>query len=130
MLITTLIAYESISQSSNDTACIPIAQLKVAINKIETAKVVQNELQLTKNALNIAEKRLVVKDSIINVHELKEVAYKAIIADYKKTEQNSEQVIFNLEKAITLEQRKTRRQKFGKVLGVIAGVAFGVLISK
>lgn len=125
-----LIAFDCISQSSNDTACIPISQLKIAINKLETAKVVEKELQLTKDALGVAEKKLIVKDSIINLFADKEFSYKSIIADYKKSVANSEEVVFNLEKALTLERRRVNRQKFGKWIGVAAGITFGLLISK
>lgn len=124
------IALGGISQTSNDTICLPASQLKLAINKIEKAKVVEEELILTQKALEVSEKRIKVKDSIITLFEVKEESYKSIIEGYKKNIANSEQVVANLEKSLTLEKKRVRRQKFNKWVIALCGIGFGFLISK
>jgi len=124
------IASESISQTSNDTICLPSAQLKKAINLIEKGKVTQEELELTKSSLRLSEKRILVKDSIILNLNNKELAYKSVIENYKKNVQNAEEVVENLEKSLTLERKRVKRQKFSKWVLALGGLGFGILISK
>lgn len=129
-VIITLTAYESISQTSSDTVCLPIAQVKKAINLIERGKVADKELELSREAIALMEKRISVKDSIISAQNLKEEAYKSIVANYKQSVSNSEEIVSNLEKSLVLERRRSRRQGFMKWLGVAAGFGIGYLIAK
>lgn len=125
-----LTALECISQTSSDTICLPLPQVKKAINLIEKGKVVEKELELSKEAILILEKRIVVKDSIISAQNLKEDTYKSIVANYKQSVSNSEEIVSNLEKSLVLERRRARRQGFMK--WVVAGAAFvlGSIITK
>jgi len=125
-----LIALGGISQTSSDTACIPISQLKTAINIIEKGKVVEKELVLTKEALEVSEKRIQNKDSIISQLNVKETLFLGMIDNYKTADKNKEQIINNLEKSITLERRKSNRQKMTKWLTGISGLLLGFFISK
>lgn len=129
-VIITLTAYESISQTSKDTVCLPVAQVKKAINLIERGKVADKELELSRGAITLLEKRISVKDSIISAQNLKEEAYKSIVANYKQSVSNSEEIVSNLEKSLVLERRRARRQGFMKWLGIAAGFGIGYLIAK
>jgi hypothetical protein len=129
-VILTLIAYESISQTSRDTVCLPVAQVRAAINLIEKGKVMEDELRYTRNAINILENRLIIKDSVISTLILKENAYKSVFENYKKTISNNEQVVENLNKALTLEKRKFRKQGISKWIGAAGAFTLGVLIAK
>lgn len=125
-----LIALGGISQTSNDTICLPIADAKKAIVLIEKGKVVQEELDLTKKSLELSNSRIQVKDSLINLFLVKEQAYKSIFENYKKSIANSEEVVANLEKSLTLERRRARRQGLMKWVGMAAGFGIGYLIVK
>lgn len=124
------IASESISQTSNDTICLPTSQLKKAINLIEKGKVTEEELNLTKSALKLSENRIAVKDSIILNLNNKETAYKSIIQNYKKNLENVAEMVENLENSITLERKRVKRQKFSKWVLALGGLGLGVLITK
>lgn len=125
-----LIVLDGISQTSKDTVCLPIEQVKKAISIIEVGKVHQEELILTKKALQIADSRILLKDSIINLYIQSDKFYKEIIEGYKKNITNSDQIIDSLEKSLTLERRRSRWQKLTKWLTAVGGITFGILISK
>ena len=125
-----LIVLEGTSQTSKDTVHLPIEQVKKAISIIEVGKVHQEELILTKKALQLAENRLVLKDSVIYYNSLKDKMYLSIIEGYKKNISNSDQIISNLEHNIKVEQRKTRVQKVYKWIALVGGLTAGFFISK
>lgn len=125
-----LIVLDGISQTSKDTVCLPIEQVKKAISIIEVGKVHEEELILTKKALQIADSRILLKDSIINLYAQNDKFYKEIIEGYKKNITNSDQIIDSLEKSLTLERRRIRWQKLTKWLTAVGGITFGILISK
>jgi len=125
-----LTALESISQTSSDTVCLPLPQVKKAINLIEKGKVAEKDLGLSKEAILILEKRISVKDSIISVQNKKEEAYKSIVVNYKQSVANSEEVVANLEKSLLLEKRRARRQGFMKWIAAGAAFFLGSIITK
>lgn len=125
-----LIALDGISQTSKDTVCLPVEQVKKAINLIEVGKVREQELDLTKKALTLAESRLASKDSIINLNLVKEKAQLSVIEGYKKNLSNSNQIISNLEHNIKVVERENRLQKPLKWIFGAIGLAAGILISK
>jgi|JI6StandDraft_1071083.scaffolds.fasta_scaffold280000_2 hypothetical protein len=125
-----LIVLEGTSQTSKDTVHLPIEQVKKAISIIEVSKVQQEELVLTKKALQVAENRLVLKDSVIYYNSLKDKMYLSIIDGYKKNLSNSDQIISNLEHNIKVEQRNTRVQKVYKWIALAGGLTAGFFISK
>lgn len=90
----------------------------------------QEELVLTKKALQVAENRLVLKDSVIYYNSLKDKMYLSIIDGYKKNLSNSDQIISNLEHNIKVEQRNTRVQKVYKWIALAGGLTAGFFISK
>lgn len=125
-----LIVLDGTSQNSKDTVHLPIEQVKKAISIIEISKVQQEELILTKKALQVAESRLIMKDSIIYYNAQKDKMYLSIIEGYKKNLSNSDQIVSNLEHNLKVSERQTRIQKSLKWLFVAAGFAGGFLIAK
>jgi len=128
--IITLTALESISQTSSDTVCLPVSQVKKAINLIERGKVADKELELSREAIALLEKRISVKDSIISAQNVKEEAYKSIVANYKQSVANSEEIVSNLEKSLVLERRRARRQGFMKWVTAAGAFVLGVIVIK
>jgi hypothetical protein len=106
LLITTLTALESTSQTSSDTLCIPVSQLKKAITKIEEGKVAAKEVVLLKDKIQLIERKVVVKDSLIGVY------------------------ITNLEISVKYYKKIARRQKFQKWAVGVIGIGLGVLLIK
>lgn len=125
-----LIAFASTSQTSSDTVCLPLPQLKKAVNLIEKGKVMEQELIVTQKALQLAENRLAVKDSIISLFNKKEDVYQSVIANYIKTVSNNERMIGNLEESLNLQKKNTRNQQSAKWVYLGAGLLFGILIAK
>lgn len=129
-LTITLIASEGISQTSNDTICLPSSQLKKAINRIETCKVIEEELTITKESLQTANQRLTLKDSIITSFRLQTAKYTRLIDNYTQNVTSLENINSNLKKEVSLHQKIIRRQKLSKWLVGGIGLGLGILISK
>lgn len=131
LLIILLTAYQGISQTSNDSVtCLPNAQLKKAINLIEKGKVVEEELNVTKELLKNSESRLSIKDSIIGKYQLSENQYKLLVSNFEQNVKNDKRIIYNLETQIKLSKKISRRQKLSKYIVGILGVSIGYLIAK
>ena len=124
------IALDSISQTSNDTICLPISQLKIAINRIEEGKVVAKENVLLNIKVDNLERRMNLKDSIIGIYLNNESQYRNLINNYETNISNNAKIVENLEKVVSLNKKIARRQKFQKWLGAIIGVGIGILVTK
>lgn len=128
-VITILIAFRGISQTSNDSVtCIPNSQLKLAIVKIEQGKLVKQELDLTNEKVNLLEGRIVLKDSIITFLREKDALNNKMMWSYDDTIENYKKVIENLEQKYKLQRSISRRQKLAKWGTFIAGLGGGFLI--
>lgn len=128
LVIIMLIALESISQTSADTVCLPLSQLKIAINKIEEGKVMGKEIVLLKDKLEMVERRVMVKDSIILVYQKNESNYRRLINNYESNISNNSTIVANLEKSLKYQRRVANRQKFQKWMVAVLGVGVGYLI--
>ena len=124
------IALDSISQTSTDTICLPISQLKIAINRIEEGKVVAKENGLLNIKVDNLERRMNLKDSIIGIYLNNESQYRNLINNYETNISNNAKIVENLEKIVSLNKKIARRQKFQKWLGAIIGVGIGILVTK
>jgi len=124
------IALDSISQTSTDTICLPISQLKIAINRIEEGKVVAKENGLLNIKVDNLERRMNLKDSIIGIYLNNESQYRNLINNYENNISNNAKIVENLEKIVSLNKKIARRQKFQKWLGAIIGVGIGILVTK
>jgi hypothetical protein len=123
-----LIASEGISQTY-DTICIPANQLKSAILKVEEAKILREELNLTKLQMVNLERRLDVRDSLIWNYNRMYQLLKSDISNLELQKANDHTTIKNLEKTITLSEKAFRRQKSSAYMLGIAGIVLGVFIA-
>ena len=131
LTILVLSNYQGISQIASDSVTsISNAQLRKAINLIETSKVYKKELDLSKDKIGVLENRLIIKDSIIGKFESKEVLYKRLEADYKSEIKNWNEYANNTQKIYDRQKTLIFLGKFGKWVYLGIGVAAGVMISK
>ena len=127
--ITILIAFQGISQSSNDSiTCLPNSQLKLAIVKIEQGKLYKQELDLTNEKVKVLENRIVLKDSVIIFLREKDALNNKMMWSYDDTIDNYKKIIGNLEDKYKLQRSISRRQKLAKWGTFIAGLGGGYLI--
>ena len=93
-----MIASACISQTSNpDTTCIPNAQLREAIAKIEEGKVAKQEIITLKEVIGIQEQRILGKDSAIQMMTEK-------TKGYEQMTRNFDLFVANLNKQIELKK--------------------------
>ncbi len=130
MLITLLIASEGISQTSSDTTCLPNTQLKNVINRLETCKVIEEELNTTKEQVGVLNNRIILKDSIIGKFQIQTNNYTQVIDNYSRNLKNLENVVSNLKLEVNLQRKAIRRQKLTKWISGLIGIGVGVLITK
>jgi hypothetical protein len=121
---------QGISQTSDSVTCIPNVQLRKAINLIENAKVVKEELEDTKQINILLNKRIQLKDSIILKYGIKEINWKRIDSNYQKQIENDNNYQKNTQKIFEIQRSQIRRQKWSKWAMLVAGVGAGYLISK
>jgi hypothetical protein len=128
-VITILIAFRGISQTSNDSVtCIPNTQLKLAIVKIEQGKLYKQELEFTNEKVKLLEERIFLKDSIITFLREKDVLYNKMMWSYDDSIDNYKKIIDNLQEQYKIQKSISRRQKLAKWGTFIAGLGGGYLI--
>jgi hypothetical protein len=128
-VITILIAFRGISQTSNDSVtCIPNSQLKLAIVKIEQGKLYKQELEYTNDKVKLLEGRIVLKDSVIIFLKEKDSLHDKMMGNYESSIYNYKKIIENLEEKYKLQRSISRRQKLAKWGTFIAGLGGGYLI--
>jgi hypothetical protein len=127
-----LISLKGISQTSNDdtTICIPKIEIQRAINIIETAKVSNQELQITKLKITELENLIINKDSIILKFNSQIEDYKSIVKKQTLAEHNNNIIINNQNKLQDITTIKLKKQKLNKWITLVLGVTLGFLISK
>jgi hypothetical protein len=126
-----LIALGSISQTTkNDTICLPINELKIAINKIEVCEIIKQELQTTKNLLDYKEQQIINYDSIIIIYKKREQTNINYIDSYKKIVANYQKNIINSSAKIEYQNKVIRKKNKHKFIFTIIGFLLGVLIVK
>lgn len=132
MIALILINSKGISQNSNEdtTICIPKLEIQRAINIIETGKIANEELKISKAKIVALEDLIINKDSIINKLQTNIVEYKRIVQNYSQVEHNSNIIISNQIKLQEVTLSKYKKQRFGKWVTLILGATIGFLISK
>ena len=127
-----LLQLSSISQTSKDSALIPIPayQLKKAINLIEKGKVIEQELNLSNQKILLLDESLKKKDLIISEYSTKDSLCQKEIYGYKTMVDNLEKSLVNHKAITTIDKIKNRKQKFKKWYSLIIGVGIGFLIAK
>lgn len=124
MIPLSLTTLKSISQTSDSVTCIPNRELKIAIKKIETCKIIQEELDLTKVSVAILKDRIKVKDSIIKNYDLVEDEYEKKIKIYDSSISNLNLQVANQKSITNVYRAISKKNKYiygfgGLVIGVI-----------
>jgi hypothetical protein len=119
-----LTTLKSISQTSDSVTCIPNRELKIAIKKIETCKILEQELNLTKVGVALLKDRIKVKDSIIRNYDLVEDEYKKKIKIYDSSISNLNLQVANQKSISNIYRAISKKNKYiygfgGLVIGVI-----------
>ena len=124
MIPLSLTTLKSISQTSDSVTCIPNRELKIAIKKIETCKILEQELNLTKVGVALLKDRIKVKDSIIRNYDLVEDEYKKKIKIYDSSISNLNLQVANQKSISNIYRAISKKNKYiygfgGLVIGVI-----------
>lgn len=115
------------SSSKDSSTSIPNAQLKKAINLIEKGKVVQEELDLTKQQVENLNIALLNDKLLIAEYHTKDSLNNKIIQALRISNANHRSMVVNLEDALTIQKKVTRKQKFKKWLTLVLGIGIGYL---
>lgn len=83
-----------------------------------------------KDKIEIIERKVVVKDSLIGVYLKNESNYSRLINNYETSLLNNTTQINNLEISVKYYKKIARRQKFQKWAVGIIGIGLGVLLIK
>ena len=126
-----LIALDSISQTTKiDTICLPITELKLAINKIEVCEIIKQELDITKGILELKTKQILNNDSLIKVSKKREELLNNHINSYKKIVLNYQKNILNASAKIEYQDEVIRKKNKHKFIYGILGFVLGVILIK
>ena len=90
----------------------------------------EEELSLLKNKVQLKDSLIVLKDSIISQFVYRESNYKLLIDNYSTNITNDGKMISNLQTAINLSKKISRRQVVSKWIVGILGASLGYLIAK
>ncbi len=126
------IAYIGISQTLNqsDTVCLPVNQLKIAINKIEVCEVIKIELAQTKYLIDLKNTQIYNQDSIINLYKKKNTKNLQLIENLKIINSNYQKNIFNCSAKVEYQEKIIKRKNNFKYVFGIVGIILGIFISK
>jgi len=117
---------KGISQTASDsTTAIPNYQLRKAINLIEKGKLVQQELDLTKEKVSLLDERIVKKDSIIYNFRLKEVGWNKIFKNYQQESKNCREYQTNTQAIFEKQELSVKRNKRYKWVILALGLWLG-----
>lgn len=126
-----LMSSKGISQNLNDSVtCIPNSQLRKAINLIEKGKIVQEELDSTKQLVLYLNKRIDTKDSILIRYGQKDQYWKKIDGVNKEKIGNLNKVIDNQNKVIEIHTNTIKKQKKLGLIKIGLGVILGFFIAQ
>jgi hypothetical protein len=130
LIITHLLIFKGISQTSDSVTCIPNSQLKLAINKIEEGKVMKQELTLINTKVSFLEKSNSTKDVLIKQYEQKDSLNNLINLGLRDAIKNLNTSIANNELKYSAQAIKLKRQKLRKWGTLILGFGIGYLAFK
>ena len=116
------------ASTSDSLTTIPTAQLKKAINIIESAKVMKLELGITKNKILVMDSLLITKDNKIVEYKIKDSVNTKIIGSYKEIVSNLNKNLANADLSYALVNLKLGREKMKKWATLAIGVGVGFLI--
>ena len=127
LLFVSSIAFSQ-TDTSNNTKCFPIPVVRQIMKDLLSGDSAKSQLKLTESQLYETEKKVVLKDSVINTLRLKEVNYLTII----DAEKQKFTIVENYSKKLEWDLKKEKvKGKFKSILGtgVIAVLTF-FLITK
>lgn len=104
--------------------------MRSAINKLESCKIVAEELKLTQKLLINSTQLIEIKDSIIVKYSQREINYKNLINNYELIKKNDSTQIAYLHQMVKKEKKINRRKTFNNFIFGILGVSFGIIIAK
>jgi hypothetical protein len=116
------------ASTSDSLTTIPTAQLKKAINIIENAKVMKEELGITKHKILVMDSLLITKDNKIVEYKTKDTLNNKIIGSYKEIVLNLNKNLLNSELSYGLINMKLSGEKRKKWATLVLGVGVGFLI--
>lgn len=116
------------ASTSDSLTTIPTAQLKKAINIIENAKVMKEELFITKHKILVMDSLLITKDNKIVEYKTKDTLNNKIIGSYKEIVLNLNKNLLNSELSYGLINMKLSGEKRKKWATLVLGVGVGFLI--
>ena len=116
------------ASTSDSLTTIPTAQLKKAINIIENAKVMKEELGITKHKILVMDSLLITKDKKIVEYKVKDSLNNNIIGSYKEIVLNLNKSLLNSELSYGLINMKLSGEKRKKWATLVLGVGVGFLI--
>lgn len=97
--------------------------------KIEEAKILRDELTLTRLQMINLERRLDIRDSLIYNYNRMYLLMKSDISNLELQKSNNETVIRNLEKNLKTSERSFNRQRSTAYVLGVAGIIIGVFIA-
>lgn len=131
-MLISLLLVKSIAFSQTDTSkvekCFPIPVVKQIMKDLVSGDEAKAQLKLTEHQLSETEKKVSLKDSLINTLRLKEINYQTII----DSEKQKFDVMKNYSNKLEFDLKKEKvKNKFKSILGtgVIAALSF-FLITK
>ena len=116
------------ASTSDSLTTIPTAQLKKAINIIEHAKVMKEELGITKHKILVMDSLLITKDNKIVEYKIKDSLNTNIIGSYKEVVKNLNKSLLNSDIQFGLVNMKLANEKLKKWGTLVLGVGVGFLI--
>jgi hypothetical protein len=116
------------ASTSDSLTTIPTAQLKKAINIIENAKVMKEELKITNHKILVMDSLLITKDKKIIEYKVKDSLNDMVLKNYKDVVLNLSKNVLNLELSNGLINMKLAGEKRKKWATLVLGVGVGFLI--
>ena len=113
LLFVSSIAFSQ-TDTSNNTKCFPIPVVRQIMKDLLSGDSAKSQLKLTEAQLDETEKKVVLKDSVINTLRLKEVNYLTII----DAEKQKFTIVENYSKKLEWDLKKEKvKGKFKSILG-------------
>lgn len=141
MIISTLLTYESISQTTtanvDSCTCIPDYQLKEAIKDVERGKLSAQENKIKDSLLTLANRRIANFNQIIEEHKQKDIkqdstiaALKLINTKWEAIDKNKSSIINNQGKTIKKQRLQITWNRIQKPVYAAVGFLSAFLIFK
>jgi len=113
------------TDTSTNVKCFPIPVVRMIMKDLLIGDSAKAQLKLTESQLIETEKKVILKDSVINTLRLKEVNYLTII----ESEKEKFKIIEDHSKKLSLELKKEKvKNKFKSILGTATIAVLGFFL--